>query len=279
VTAWKVRLSNTGKTPLLIAPPRINRGGGSIRGLVPQRYVPGFTVRGGGFAFAGGGRTYTLENARVLAAGESIDLPVQSRRLNQTGRWFLHFDVQVTSRVRLGECQLRFGAAPRRTKHGNRKTESVRAKGSVPVYPDWTRDRERRGVTLTVVPKTATVEAGAYFEAEVRMENRGDKAVRIDANWQRYCWVAFAHAEGKALVPSTAFGLSVPKIPAVKDPDAFVPRDLAAGERATQTIALTVPETPGTYRLAAGYDLPPQRDRTTGTLIARAVDVAVSAPD
>jgi len=61
-----------------------------------------------------------------------------------------------------------------------------------------------------VFAKRTTVRTGERIEAEILMENQGGEAVRIEEDWDRYVWVAFAKDDGRELVASTAYDGGIP---------------------------------------------------------------------
>lgn len=297
IKGWTVQLRNEGNRPLFIATPRINRSGFFSMGLAPSK--PWMLMCGSG---GGGGhmiswcragnqsRPYrSLVGARVLAPGQSIELTPSPPDIdNQPGRCSVDFKVEVSSQEEVNHNTLWIGSRKKNEKGEGWEAQPITAWAGICIYPDWSDAQTARGVVLRVASKTPTVRAGTTLEADVCLENQSGEPAVVDAEWMRYCWVAFAHHDGKELVPGTAYEHRSPKTDETAAQETYQPRKLAPGESVTQRIAITVPVTEGLYHLSAGYELPPLEDREEAAdkapqpgdkLVARALDIQVLAAE
>jgi hypothetical protein len=263
---WKVRIENRGKVPALLPSYSIRRGGGSHGSLVPYRLYRSTISIGGGFGFVSSLRWMgPISQARLLKPGGSFSLFASAVTLSSPGLWTVYYNVPLEGKMKWGASVLRYGAHdPGTTGGADRDLNSVRAECKIHVYPDWSASRGTRGVAMSIFPREETLVMGDRLQAEIRMENRGEEKVRIEEDWPRYTWVAFAAEDGSALVASTAFKLRAAPPPKENPPQKYVPLDLNPGQTVTCTIQLTVPEKKGNYFLSCGYNILPPEEKGEG---------------
>lgn len=223
------------------APPRT-----SWAPFVEDRPAPLGDVIGVGHASSGEApvRLPVLERALRIAAGASLEVALPATAS------------EAVRGAAVGVTTLRWSQAPTRPfeldratyAHGVAGTARLAATLDVVVLPKLDLPVGLGGATLEV-DLAAVQRPGESIAATLVVANGGGRAVRIDADWPRYTWVALALRDGSAIACRTAMAFGA----ASRKHDARVALDLAPGATLRYPIEIPAPHDVGTYVLAAEY--------------------------